>query len=135
MKKLNLVGILTFLLLLQIVLFAGAFIQFFHASNSGDNIVLAWQTTDETNVKEFEILRGADKDHLAKITSILAKGSNSVYSFTDENAYKTNDSFYAYALVIVDKDGTRSEPMFAFVTHNGVSSVKRTWGSIKALFR
>ncbi len=44
-------------------------------------------------------------------------------------------SFYAYGLVIVDQDGSRSEPMHTFVTHNGVSSVKRTWGSIKALFR
>ncbi|MCB0730529.1 MAG: hypothetical protein KDC88_05800 [Ignavibacteriae bacterium] len=116
-------------------LFGGAIIQFFVADSNGDNIVLTWQSTSEQNVKHYEILRGPDKDHLTVIDIILSKGDNSNYSYTDENAYKTTNSFYAYGLVIVDNDGSKSEPMHTFVTHNGVSSVKRTWGSIKALFR
>ncbi len=134
MKKINFTFLLIFFLF-QLVIFAGAFIQFFHATSNGDNIVLTWQTGDELNVKEFIVLRGPDKDHLSKIAEIPAKGSNSEYQFVDENAYKIEGSFYAYGLVILDENGSRSEPMYAFVTHNGVSSVKRTWGSIKALFR
>ena len=117
------------------ILFGGALIQYFVADSNGDNIVLTWQSTSEQNVKHYEILRGPDKDHLSLITVVDSKGDNSNYSFVDENAYKTSESFYAYGLVIVDRDGSRSEPMNVFVTHNGVSGVKRTWGSIKALFR
>ncbi len=112
-----------------------AFIQFFVADSDGESITLSWQSTDEQNVKEYEILRGPDKDNLALISTVPAKGSNSSYVFYDKSAYKSNSSFYAYGLVIVDIDGKRSEPMYTFVSHDGVSSVKRTWGSIKALFR
>ncbi len=135
MKKKNLIYSALIFFLFQLIVFGGAFIQYFNAVSSGDNIVLTWQTLNEENVKEFVIFRGPDKDHLGQIAVVEAKGDNSEYTFIDENAYKTNDSFYAYALIIVDNDGSRSEPIFAFVTHNGVSSVKRTWGSIKALFR
>ena len=117
------------------ILLGGALIQFFVADSNGDNIVLTWQSASEQNVKEFEILRGHDKDNLVLVATVTAKGNSSNYSYIDENAYKTSDSFYAYGLVIVDNDGSKSEPMHTFVTHNGVSSVKRTWGSIKALFR
>jgi len=116
-------------------MFGGAFVQFFGVSSDGNNITLTWQTTNEENVKQFEILRGPDKDNLAQIAVLNAKGNNSSYTFIDKNAYKTNSSFYAYGLVIVDVDGSKSEPITKGVTHNGVSGIKRTWGSIKALFR
>jgi len=115
--------------------FGGALIQFFVADSNGDNIVLNWQSTTEQNVKHYEILRGPDKDNLSLLTSVNAKGDNSNYTFIDESAYKTTESFYAYALVIVDNDGSKSSPIHTFVSHAGVSTVKRTWGSIKALFR
>ena len=88
----------------------------------------------EPNVQNYEILRGPDKDILNFLNTVKSKGSNSTYTFVDESAYKTSNSFYAYGLVIVYTDGTKSDPMRISVTH-GVSSVKRTWGSIKALFR
>ena len=58
------------------------------------------------------------------------------YSYVDENAYKSSGAFYAYGLILVDYSGNRSEVvMNTQVIHDNVSSVKRTWGSIKALFR
>jgi hypothetical protein len=113
----------------------GAFISEFVAKSDSDNIILSWRTTTEDNIKHFEILRGSDKDNLTLITTINPKGDNSYYTFIDENAYKTSDSFYAYGLVIVDLDGTKSDIMHTRTFHDNVSSVKRTWGSIKALFR
>ncbi len=134
MKKFKLLIVLTIALNFSI-LFGGAFVQFFGVDSNGDNITLTWQTTNEENVKEFEILRGADKDNLASISIVASKGNNSSYTYIDKNAYKTNSSFYSYGLVIVDIDGSKSEPITRGVSHNGVSGVKRTWGSIKALFR
>ncbi|PID62813.1 MAG: hypothetical protein CR986_00705 [Ignavibacteriae bacterium] len=116
------------------VLFAGAFIQRFTAESDGEQIKLIWQSGVEENVKYFELLRGSDKEHLVTITKVEPKGDNSTYIYIDQNAYKVSNSFYAYGLVIVDKNGARSEPMNAFISHD-VSTVKRTWGSIKDLFR
>ena len=134
MKKFKLL-IFLFAALNFSLLFGGAFIQFFVADSDGDNITLSWQTSNEQNVQQFEILRGPDRDNLTSIASIASQGNNSSYTYIDKNAYKTNSSFYSYGLVIVDNDGSKSEPITIGVSHNGVSSVKRTWGSIKALFR
>ena len=126
---------ISLIVIISTIIYAGAIIQSFEARSNGDNIMLTWQSGDEHNVSHYEIFRGPNKDHISALTTIPAKGSNSDYSFIDENAYKTSDSFYAYALVIVDRDGSKSEPMFKFVYHDRVSSFKRTWGSIKAIFR
>lgn len=117
------------------LIYAGAIIQSFEINSDNDNVILTWQSATEQNVKQYEILRGPDKDRLALIATVQAKGDNSQYTYIDENAYKTSDSFYAYGLVIRDNDGSKSEIMHRRILHENVSSVKRTWGSIKALFR
>ena len=134
MKKFKLLIFFTVLLNFTI-LFGSAFVQFFVADSNGDNIILTWQTSDEQNVQQFEILRGPDKDNLTSIAIIASQGNNSSYTYIDKNAYKTNSSFYAYGLVVVDYDGSKTDPLTIGVSHDGVSSVKKTWGSIKALFR
>ncbi|MBK8946033.1 MAG: hypothetical protein IPM32_12295 [Ignavibacteriae bacterium] len=127
--------LITFLLILSTTI-GGTLIDSFVAKSNGDSITLTWQTIVEENVKEFEILRGKDKDNLTPIATVDAKGNNSEYSFVDENAYKTSGSFYAYGLVLVDNAGNKSQVvMNTQVVHDKVSGVKRTWGSIKALFR
>ena len=135
MKNKRNIAFIVFLIVSFSLHFAGAFIQTFQAESDGDNIILTWQTLSEDDVKNFEILRGPDKDNLVKIGTVSPKGNNSYYKYVDENAYKTQESFYSYGLVIVDKNNLRSSPIFRSVLHDGVSDVKRTWGSIKALFR
>lgn len=113
---------------------AGAFLHYFHAKSDGENVVLTWETADENNVQQFIVMRGMDRDTMVDIAIVNPKGDNSSYKFTDESAYKTEDSFYAYQLKIRDKDGSETFSSVVSVSHQP-SSVKRTWGSIKALFR
>ena len=127
--------IFSVLILTFTLIYAGAIIQSFEIESDNGNIILSWQSSTEQNVKQYEILRGPDKDRLTLISTVPAKGDNSLYTYIDENAYKTSDSFYAYGLVIRDNDGSKSEIMHTRILHENVSSVKRTWGSIKALFR
>ncbi|MCB0748173.1 MAG: hypothetical protein H6613_19945 [Ignavibacteriales bacterium] len=134
MKKSS--NILLILLLSLSTLISGTLIHTFVATSNGDAINLSWETSIEENIKEFEILRGRDKDNLAPIARVTAKGNNSNYTYVDENAYKTSSTFYSYGLILVDNSGSRSQVvMHTQVVHDNVSSVKRTWGSIKALFR
>jgi hypothetical protein len=116
---------------------AGAYLEAFTAKSIDDNIVLEWKTGDESSVKQFDIERtsGGMVDFVT-IGSLTATGNNSYYKFIDRSAYKSSDVIYKYRLKIVDRD-PNVPPTYSnqiSVSHT-TSSVKRTWGSIKAMFR
>jgi hypothetical protein len=136
MKKMISKTILIILFAGQIsLIFAGAKLTFFNAKSEGGDIVLEWQTAQETNLKEFIVQRRTLNSKYIDLAKVNPKGDNSLYTYRDESAYKTTDAFFIYRLKIVDTDG--SNPHYSAevsISHN-ISSVKRTWGSIKALFR
>ena len=80
-------------------------------------------------------------DKLAKNTNLFnysigevnAKGPGFQYEFVDNNLGKFKTLFY-YRLRVVNKDGTVQYNDSLPVIPN-ISSMTRTWGSIKALFR
>jgi len=121
-------------LLLIATVYAGAFIDYFHARSEGDDVRLEWKTSDETNLQKFVIERKTPQSSYLEVATITPTGSNSFYSYLDQNAYKTSDIVFIYRLKIVDKDGTNSYFNETTVSHS-LSGVKRTWGSIKAMFR
>ena len=57
------------------------------------------------------------------------------YEFTDREVFKTAGSWYKYRLQIVDNDNSYSILEQEGSISPNFSSIKRTWGSIKALFR
>lgn len=131
--KLNLLKV-SLLLLVAATVYAGAFLDYFHARSENEDVKLEWKTGDENNLQKFVIERKTPQSFFAEIGSISSQGSNSFYTFTDQNAYKSNDLVLIYRLKIVDNDGQISYSSEVTVSHN-ISGVKRTWGSIKAMFR
>jgi hypothetical protein len=130
--KTRFITLLTFLL--SISVFAGAFIDFFHAKSEDGKVKLEWKTAEESNVQKFVIERKPVRGDFVPIGEIQPKGNHSFYTYYDENAFKTSDVVYIYRLKIVDNDGSSSYSKERTVTHS-ISGVKRTWGSIKAMFR
>lgn len=117
-------------------LIAGAYVFDFKASSDGDNIKVEWRTTEESNLQYFAIERRAGSStDFHEITRVAPKGSNSYYSYTDQSAYKPTDSYYAYRLAIYEVGGKVNYTKDYGTSHSTVSGVKRTWGSIKAMFR
>ncbi|NCQ17537.1 MAG: hypothetical protein COW85_12825 [Ignavibacteria bacterium CG22_combo_CG10-13_8_21_14_all_37_15] len=112
----------------------GAFLDFINAKNEGENVRVEWKTSDERNVKEFLVERKTYQGEFSVLESIKPLGSNSYYSFLDQNAYKITDVIFIYRIKIVDYDNSVSYTKEVSVSHN-ISGVKRTWGSIKAMFR
>jgi hypothetical protein len=109
------------------------------AKSDGRVITVHWVSTDETGLTGYELARGSGRigssfAFVVIFDRVAPKGSNSIYDVVDETAFRTTESFYQYRIVAVYADGHRSEPYFVGVTHS-VSSVRRTWGSIKAMFR
>ena len=125
-----------FLLGLSATLFSGAYLDYFHAKSDGNNITIEWKTQAENGVQSFEIQRkaGSNGEFIA-IGSADPKGSNSYYTFIDRSAFKSSLSIYVYRLKIVDGSGNSSGYSNEVTVSHNVSGVKRTWGSIKAMFR
>lgn len=131
MKKISLIIIW---IALFTTAFAGAFIDFISARSEGDNVKVEWKTGEEKGISEFVIERRSVNGYFTQIATVQSKGSNSYYTYRDENAYKSNDFVFVYRLKIVDTDNSYSYSKEITVSHS-VSGVKRTWGSIKAMFR
>jgi hypothetical protein len=115
------------------VIYAGAELVSFNAKSQNGNVVLNWQTSSETNLKHFVVERKSVDGSYFDI-AIVEPRSDKNYQYIDQSAFKTLDAVYSYRLRIVDNDGSSSYSSIQSVYHN-VSSVKRTWGSIKQLFR
>jgi hypothetical protein len=118
-----------------VVVSAGAFLDYFTGKSDGTNVILDWKTGTESGLVTFEIQRKAGyTGDFVTIGSSDPRGSNSSYEYVDRSAYKQTGNVYTYRLRIVEQGGLTSFSNEVSVSHS-VSSVKRTWGSIKAMFR
>ena len=99
----------------------------------GSLVKIQWQTTAETNVKEFIVEKSSNNITFESFTTETPKGSNSSYAIIDSNIYSKNTTLY-YRIVVEDYDGTKvtSEVISVKISTAGISA---TWGSIKAMFR
>jgi hypothetical protein len=130
------IRILIVIVTFSVTAFAGAFLDFFNGRSDGDNITLEWKTRSESNLLRYEIQRKAGNDgEFATLATVSPKGSNSMYSFIDKSAYKETKSIYIYRLKIVETTSGPASYSNEITVSHSVSSVKRTWGSIKAMFR
>ena len=128
---------LSYVLIVSIVattVFAGTFLEYFQGRSDGEDIRIEWKTQEEVNLQHFKIERKTPQSSFVDITTIQPKGSNSYYTYLDQSAYKPNNMVFIYRLKIVDTNGQVSYSNEVTVSHS-VSGVKRTWGSIKAMFR
>jgi hypothetical protein len=117
-------------------LFAGAFLNYFKGHSDGNNVVVEWQTRDESNVNAFEVQRraGSSTDFVT-LATVNPQGSNSSYSYVDRSAYKEAAGVYIYRLKITDRGSDQASYSNEITIYHNSTGVKRTWGSIKAMFR
>ncbi|OGU56451.1 MAG: hypothetical protein A2X64_03300 [Ignavibacteria bacterium GWF2_33_9] len=118
-------------------------ISTFRAFSNGANITVQWSTTDESNLKGFEIQRSGDNSAFKKVASVDANGKISDYKYVDEDALlKQGDNdpqvqsgkIYSYRIKSIFNDGNEELSESISVTHQ-TNSIRRTWGMIKELFR
>ncbi len=131
MNKIN--NIITILLIFASIVLGGIDLIQFTARSNGSSIVIRWQTSRETNLKQYVVERKTVNGSFSEIGVVYPQADKN-YEYVDQTVFKTSEQLYVYRLKIVDNDGTTSYSGEVSAPHN-VSSVKRTWGSIKALFR
>lgn len=109
------------------------------AQDDGGGVAVRWTSQDETGVVGYYIERkaGGSGTFIPLVSQPIAvKGNGQNYLFEDETAFRTNGSFYQYRLTPVNGAGQAvGSSYYVSIDHNNVSSVRRTWGSIKAMFR
>ncbi|HAL57407.1 MAG TPA: hypothetical protein DCP63_13300 [Bacteroidetes bacterium] len=105
------------------------------------HIKVSWQTEDETGVMRFEVWRsqivGGVLGDFMKVGSIeqsSLRGNNSSYEFVDQSVFKTAGNVFAYKVRVVFQSGAIFDSDITR-TSSTTSAAKRTWGSIKAMFR
>ncbi len=118
-------------------------IKSFSVDSGGDRVTIKWATENENNVKHFEIERSNGNNNYRKIHTKIANGKASNYSYIDEEAFmkqdnQSNETFlqnvYSYRIKVVNKDNSFSYTDEAYIAHKP-SSIRRTWGMIKEMFR
>ena len=112
-------------------------VEYFTAKDNSGQVLLEWQTSAEVDLKEFTIYRAPLYGTFSAIATIPAKGYASYYSYTDENTYKETASgtVFTYKLMMTDNNGNWAWYSTEVKVSPRVSDIKRTWGSIKAMFR
>ena len=101
-----------------------------------EDIVVQWRLSNETGVQFFDVERSSDEvPEFRRLERISARGTGSVYSYTDNGAfYKPNAGKTFRYRIRVSGSGGDYYSSHVTVVHE-VSSVKRSWGMIKELFR
>jgi hypothetical protein len=107
------------------------------ASSNGTDITIRWVSEDETGVMRYELERKAGAGQTGQfmlLDQIQLKGNNSSYEYVDNSAFRAMQSVYQYRVKVLFTNGTSVYYGPITVAHS-VNSVRRTWGSIKAMFR
>jgi hypothetical protein len=119
------------------VAYAATVLQTFTARPDADRVVVEWQTGTEQGLVRFDIeraSRGSDKFEVVGTKN--SQGSYTFYQFDDTNVMGKSaaDNTYQYRLHMINTDGSTAYSKVINVSQ-GFSSVKRTWGQIKEMFR
>jgi hypothetical protein len=136
--KLLVRSLVFFAVMITVVSFAMADVikeNSFQASSNGVNVTIHWITDQEPSVSHFEIQRRSGTDGVfSTIGSIDPKGP-SLYEFVDNTAFHKVTTLYQYRIVVFFNNGGAPVVSSAISVSHTVSGVRRTWGSIKAMFR
>jgi hypothetical protein len=130
----GIIGIAATVALAVAVAYAGGILDgTLKASSDGTDILLSWRSGDESGVISYTIDRKAGMNGpFVRVGEKSPAGAGTEYSFRDKSVFRTTGNFYQYKVSIVSSAG--NSEYFVSVDHS-VSSVRRTWGSIKAMFR
>ena len=109
-------------------------------TSESDGILLQWSTSQESGIKDFAIEKASQMNNkFFEIGEVTPTGAGSVYQYTDKQIYKTSSaSVFVYRIRAdgYDNSVTYSKSITVTYEFSGLSGVaKRTWGSIKAMFR
>jgi hypothetical protein len=134
MKRLSLL-VLTLLLLGAAGAASSVQLDFFRVEVQESDFVITWQTRVEEDVRTYELHRKTSySQQFMPIVEVAARGTNVTYRYVDDEVYKAASEQVDYKLVVLYANGTQEEITQRQVNYTP-TAVRRTWGSIKAMFQ
>jgi len=108
----------------------------FDISAQGNDFVVAWQSELEEDVRQFELMRRTpnSNDQFVQIYEVQAHGPNRAYGFRDSQIFKSGSDKLDYQLEAVYMNGVREIVRTQSMNYTS-TAVRRTWGSLKAMFQ
>lgn len=104
----------------------------FEVTPNGADVLIEWSTQDDSNISEYRIFRKFnDETSFEFVETVQADGSG-IYQYLDDNIFKNEARVIHYELHATK--GTRIYKFNTSLAHNP-TSIQRTWGSIKSMFR
>ena len=103
------------------------------ANPNHSKIFITWKVSDETNIKQFDVLRSNDNVHFSRFSSVKANGSLE-YTLYDGSIGKSTQTYF-YKIRVIDKNNLVMEESESFFADANFSGIKATWGALKAMFR
>ncbi len=117
--------------------FFGVSLTRFEGRFQNDEVTILWQVSDDMPVREYILERKSRYENgFRELKRLNADGSRS-YQYRDIDLYKDNvlsSEQVQYRLRILEKDGTLTTSSILNVNYFP-TAIRRTWGSIKAMFQ
>lgn len=129
-------GILTFLFILPLgssLQGQTLLINDFRLVADGADVLLEWDMQSESDLSEFRLFRRLNQDPTLSHIATLPVDGSIKYSYLDDDIFKTEGRVLHYELHVVLTDG-KVHKFTRSLSHNP-TSIQRTWGSIKSMFR
>ncbi len=104
--------------------------------SDGSTITIRWLSEDETGVAKYVLERKAGVNgSFIPLAEIQPRGNNESYEYVDDTAFRISESIYQYRLKVVFVNSSAPIYYGPITVSHRTSDVRRTWGSIKAMFR
>ncbi|MBO6574882.1 MAG: hypothetical protein JJ896_05670 [Rhodothermales bacterium] len=114
----------------------GVKLEYFDVTPEGQDFILKWQMETEDEVQEYELTRRTpySNQQFVKVQALSAHGIGVPYEFRDDQVYKSASDQLDYRLEVIYQNGLREVVITKSVNYTS-TAVRRTWGSIKAMFQ
>ncbi len=112
-------------------------LKYFRVDEQGSEFLLTWETDVEQELRAFEVQRKTafSGGQFVVVKEYEPHGTARQYLFTDDQVFKSADTqdIVDYRLVAVYQSGAREILASKSVNYTS-TALRRTWGSIKAMF-
>ncbi|MEM8901216.1 MAG: hypothetical protein AAGC85_24105, partial [Bacteroidota bacterium] len=106
----------------------------FNINSDGADVLLEWEVQEETVIERFELYRKFNDEGTFIAISTITTNGTGAYQFLDDDIFKNLSRTIFYELHVIIQGKTEPVIVTNSLLHSP-TSVQRTWGSIKAMFR
>ena len=111
-------------------------LEYFRGREVNGVPMLEWVSRSEPELAHYDVMCSTPyTDGFQSVGEVMPQGVGKRYEFVHQGLYKSTTSEAQYKLVAVSTSGARQDVSLAASVSYTSTAVKKTWGSIKAMFQ